>query len=100
MVDPRKMCRQHLLGEHVECHMFTGVIQRGKNIQGYIIKGLVEVHNIKKRHDELAWEMLKRGYKHSSPISSVSHIISGKIDPELNAIQLNERCKECRKLRK
>ena len=46
MVDPRIMCRQHLLGEHVEIHMFVGAISRGKSVKGYLEKGLLEVHNM------------------------------------------------------
>ena len=28
-VDPKLMCNKHLLGEHVEMHMFFGTIQKG-----------------------------------------------------------------------
>lgn len=92
------MCRKHLLGEHVECHMFVGTIRRGRNIRGYLQKGLLEIHNIQKRHDELAEEMQHRGYKHSSPIEFVYERKTGKINREQNAIQLLNRCAECRKL--
>ena len=30
MVDPRLLCRKHLLGEHVENHMFIGTLKRVK----------------------------------------------------------------------
>ena len=68
MVDPRVMCRQHLLGEHVEIHMFVGAISRGKSVKGYLEKGLLEVHNMYARHEELMEEMKRRGYNHSSDI--------------------------------
>jgi hypothetical protein len=97
MVNPHKMCRQHLLGEHVECHMFVGTIRHGKNVQGYLDKGLLEIHNIQNRHDELVKEMLRRGYKHNSPISFVSKK-SGKIDSRQNVILLHDRCEKCRRL--
>lgn len=57
MINPKTMCRKHRLGEHVECHMFVGTIRRGRNVRGYLQKGLLEIHNIQKRHDELAEEM-------------------------------------------
>lgn len=97
MVNPKTMCRNHLLGEHVECHMFVGTIRRGKNINGYIQKGLVEIHNLSNRHDELAREMKRRGYKHNSPIEFVCEKKTGKINRKQNTIQLYNRCAECRK---
>ena len=33
MVDPQIMCRQHLLGEHTEMHMFVGTLKRGPALQ-------------------------------------------------------------------
>jgi hypothetical protein len=35
MVDPRQMCRQHLLGEHNELHMFAGTMRKGIGLAGY-----------------------------------------------------------------
>ena len=98
MINPKIMCRNHLLGEHVECHMFVGTIKRGKNVSGYLQKGLLEIHNIKSRHDALAEEMKKRGYKHNSPIEFVYKQKLGKINLRQNVVQLHSRCKECRKL--
>lgn len=95
-VNVKKMCNQHLLGEHVECHMFVGTLNKGKSIQGYVDKGLVEIHNIKKRHDELACEMEKRGMKHQSKLPEYKITILGKVNPVQNQIELNRRCIECR----
>ena len=52
MVNPKIMCRQHLLGEHVEIHMFVGTLSRGKSVKGYLEKGLLEAHNLYWRHEE------------------------------------------------
>lgn len=70
LVNPNVLCRKHLLGEHVECHMFLGTIKKGSSLSGYISGGLVEVDKIVKRHRELADEMEARGYKHQSPMSN------------------------------
>jgi len=64
MVNPKIMCRQHLLGEHVEIHMFVGTLSRGKSVKGYLEKGLLEVHNLYWRHEELVEEMKRRGTVH------------------------------------
>ena len=95
MVDPRLLCRKHLLGEHVESHMFIGTLKKGKSLKGYVDKGLVEVHNIKKRHEVLAKEMKCRGMNHQSPLEDVSLYVSGKVDTETNIKELKRRCPDC-----
>lgn len=99
-INPRKLCRQHLLGEHLEMHMFASCIKQGKCLKGYIKSNLVEIHNIKARHDMLAKEMIKRGYKHKSPMRSFKTIKQGKVNVKRNIKQLRNRCKICRKLLK
>ena len=58
LVTPKLMCDKHLLGEHVEMHMFVGCLLKGKSIQGYIDKGLVDVSLLTARHGALVKEML------------------------------------------
>ena len=81
-VNPELMCRKHLLGEHLEMHMFIGCLLKGKNIQGYINKGLIEVDKIRERHEQLKEEMEKRGYVHNSPLKYFPVFIlnNGKVD--------------------
>jgi len=91
------LCRQHLLGEHQEMHSFRGTIKKGTSLKGYIEKGLVEVHNIKSRHDELANEMIKRGYNHKTPLEEFNCQKIGVVDSQKNILDLIERCDECKK---
>ena len=99
MVDPRLECVRHLNAEHRECHTLVGTILHGKRLSGtkYITKGLVEVHNIQKRHDDLAIEMTRRGYNHKSPLPEFTSWTEGSVDPKANLIELARRCPECRK---
>jgi len=97
-VNPKVMCNQHLLGEHVETHMFAGTINRGISIKGYVEKGLVEVHNLRKRHDELVSEMLSRGMKHQSILPTFTEEILGKVDSVGNVKEMAKRCIKCGKL--
>ncbi len=97
-VQPQILCRKHLLGEHLEMHMFRTAVISGKRITGFIMNGLVEVHNISKRHDELVEEMSKRGYNHRSPMGSLITRPRGYVDIKKNILVLRERCEECRKL--
>jgi hypothetical protein len=97
MVKPKQMCRKHLLGEHVETHMLLGSIKRGKNLKCFIDGGLVELHNVKTRHDALAKEILVRGYNHKS-VMDVENIIlpvAGKVDINKSVNDLCNRCKYC-----
>ena len=99
-VDPSKMCRKHLLGEHVEMHMFVGSINKGISMDGYINGGLVEINNIHGRHTLLVDEMLKRGYVHKKELPSFLadpwQDNFGSVDVAANEIELRRRCKECK----
>ena len=95
-VKPEYLCRKHLLGEHVETHMFVGTINKGTSINGYVEKGLVEVHNISKRHDELKDEMIQRGMNHNSDLPICDLWEEGIIDVDNNIQELKRRCPECR----
>jgi len=102
MVDPKIMCRQHLLGEHVELHMFVGALKKEKSIDGFIKKGLLEPGSIKNRHNKLVEEMNRRGMNHRSEIEvpSLAHLPQNqaiyKINPVVSKTELLKRCSHCR----
>jgi len=98
MVNPKIMCRQHLLGEHAEIHMFIGTISRRKSVKGYLEKGLLEVHNLYSRHEELVKEMKRRGYHHHSDVEEKWRTAEelGVIDRDRNLEELVERCPRCK----
>lgn len=99
MVDPRIMCRKHLLGEHVEHHMFVGTINKRISIAGYLRDNLLELESLHDRHDELVAEMKARGYNHQSPLPTVMwwprELPQVKIDKESALKELLRRCPEC-----
>jgi hypothetical protein len=87
---PSTMCRQHLLGEHVETHMMVASLNRGKNLDGFY-SGLIDTRLIRPRHDALVAEMLRRGYQHRSPLPAF-------LDPQrgrLNGETPQTRCSKC-----
>ncbi|MCX8154022.1 MAG: pyrimidine dimer DNA glycosylase/endonuclease V [Candidatus Bathyarchaeota archaeon] len=98
MVDPKIMCRNHLLGEHSEIHMFACTIEAGRSIKGYIEKGLLEIHNLYNRHEALAHELRSRGYQHNSKLAEKWKMakVAGVIDREKSLRDLIERCPGCR----
>lgn len=66
-VDPKILCRQHLLGEHNEYHkIFEPAVLKQKNMSGYADVNAVSKMSII-RHKRLLNEMKARGYNHSSP---------------------------------
>ncbi len=95
-IDPKKLCQKHLLGEHVEMHMFVGTIKKGISIKGYIENGLVNPQMIRDRHNLIAKEMTRRGMNHMSPIDfDCSHLPSCSIAVKRNERELKKRCKKC-----
>ena len=104
MVNTKVMCRQHLLGEHLELHMFVGTIKKNKSISGYIEKNLVEPLMIIKRHKQLVKEMEYRGYNHYSNLNILDSDFKylgilkfSKINKELARKDLMKRCLECKR---
>ena len=102
MVDPRYMCDRHLLGEHVEHHMFVGTINKGTSIQGYIDNNLLEPKSLKDRHLAIATEMIRRGMNHKTdlPQCNIERLSEenrkAKIDRDRSFQDLMSRCPKCR----
>ncbi len=88
-VSPRRMCRQHLLGEHRELHGLWNILQRGSAGTGarnpeqarerFHATGGYANHPetlrwvgyrpaLLRRHNAIVREMERRGYNHHSPI--------------------------------
>lgn len=97
MIKPQYLCSKHLIGEHVELHMLVGSIIKNKNLGGFIQNNLIDTSKIKKRHEDLVKEMIKRGYKHESPLPEFKTRFLGKIDPDENTKELMRRCPDCKK---
>ena len=102
MVNPKVMCRQHLLGEHVECHMFVGALKRKVQMKGYIDNNLMQPGSLQERHDQLAAEMENRGMNHKSPLKEydISHLPEKHqkhiLNVECALTELTRRCERCR----
>lgn len=102
MTPPETMCRTHLLGEHVELHMFVGTINKGLSVKGFLDKGLLEPASVYNRHTSLANEMVRRGYNHKSPLPAgglerltYEQYHAGEIDRHAALAELHRRCPEC-----
>jgi hypothetical protein len=104
MIDPKYLCRKHLLGEHGEIHKHRHNFVKNHRISGRIFPVVtIEPISMEKRHDKLAKEMLKRGYNHQSPYYQPDltlykkEEIDVKVNLEESKKELQKRCSECRK---
>jgi len=102
MVDPTKLCHKHLLGEHVELHKHRHCFVKKYSISKRISPIVqIEPASMQSRHDELAKEMLRRGYKHQSAyeMPNISYLPlfeqMAKVDTNFSIKDLSSRCSEC-----
>lgn len=95
MVDPKILCRKHLLGEHGEIHKHRHNFVKKHKMDGR--RGQIEPPAMESRHDALAKEMLRRGYKHESPYKQpdISHLPEMTVNVEAALKDLVTRCEEC-----
>lgn len=97
LVPTECLCNQHLLGEHVECHMFIGTLKKKKSIQGYLRNKLLNPQTLYTRHKDLVIEMEKRGFKHKSILEKIKiDIFAETVDIKQNFNDLKSRCKNCK----
>ena len=70
-ISPKKLCRNHLLGEHRELHAIWSVLVNGK--KGYArhpetLRWKGKLKALYGRHEMLVSEMTARDYQHRSPL--------------------------------
>ena len=58
MVNPKILCRKHLLGEHGEIHKHRHNFVKQHSITKRIELGQIEPSSMESRHDELVKEMI------------------------------------------
>ena len=104
MIPANLLCKNHLLGEHNEIHKHKHNFEKKHSIKGRIYpKVIIEPNSMKKRHDELAKEMINRKYNHKSPyeMPNLLHLIAleryAKVDLKQSIKELCIRCEKCKK---
>lgn len=103
-VPPAIMCKNHLLGEHRELHMFEGHILLKRGVKGYIDNHCLEPLSLVSRHNELVAEMKRRGWTGhkkdliitSSDMEYMGNYIFRKINPN-KSLERILQCPECKK---
>jgi hypothetical protein len=70
-ISPRKLCRNHLLGEHRELHAIWNILKKKK--KGYSSHPETKrwqgrLKDLYLKHEAIVREMKRRGYNHNSPL--------------------------------
>ena len=98
MINPKILCRKHLLGEHGEIHKHRHNFIKKHKIEGR--RGQIEPLAMKDRHDKLAIEMNRRGYNHKSPYKQPDltfyNLDNFIVNKEKSIKDLCSRCFECK----
>lgn len=104
LADPREMCKQHLLGEHFEAHIFLSKMQKHNSLEGFRRGSMFfGAWYIKDRHDQIA-KLLKQ--PHKTPLQiTMNEIIEyplrlpDETDLGKSNSDLYGRCQKCRDVR-
>lgn len=74
-IEPQRLCRQHLLGEHRELHGLWNILTKHGGQGGYsshpeTVRWVGRQAALLARHNALADEIERRGYEHNSDLDS------------------------------
>ena len=74
-VDPLLLCRSHLLGEHREIHAIWTFLttEKGRSYRRHpeTLRWTGKLPALKSRHDAVAREIVRRGWRHQSPLDDL-----------------------------
>lgn len=104
-INPKHLCRKHLLAEHRELHGLWNIITKHKCKGGYschpeTLRWIGKEKALYLRHESLIEEFSKRGYNHHTPLDKKLAIGSDKQDIYINSLKeqkqlLKEKPCEC-----
>lgn len=106
MIDPKTLCRKHLVAEHHECHVFLGKLKLAHKMAGYISANLFSLEDLFWRHEALAAEMAERGYEHVTPFPTYRRTkelgaylpVHSLINRTNARLELHRRCPACHEM--
>ena len=89
-IPPKRLCRNHLLGEHRELHALWSIILNNK--KGYAnhpetLRWRGKLKALYLRHEAQVKEMEKRGYKHRTPLDKKLATVKDIQDVLLDSIE-------------
>ena len=96
-IEPKNLCRNHLLGEHRELHAIWSILTKGK--KGYskhpeTLRWKNKLASLYLRHKKLVKEMKNRGYTHKSNLerkfaigSKIQNVIIDSLKKQKNILK-------------
>lgn len=99
-IDPKYLCRKHLLGEHRELHALWNILTKHKGKGGYsqhpeTLRWVGKTKALYLRHEKLVKEFARRNYKHFTPLDkklakgfSVQQVFINTIEEQKNILKL------------
>jgi hypothetical protein len=93
-LEPKKLCRQHLLGEHRELHGLWNILTKHNGKGGYSShpetkRWVGKLKSLYKRHNLLVKEMEKRNYNHKSTLDK--KYATGNISQSIFVTSISEQ---------
>lgn len=90
-VQPKYLCRKHLLAEHRELHGLWNILTKHKGQGGYsrhpeTLRWVGKNRALYERHQALAREFARRGYQHRSPLNKRFALGAGRQTVFINTI--------------
>ena len=91
-INPKYLCRNHLLAEHRELHGLWNILTKHKGKGGYsrhpeTLRWVGKKKALYFRHEALVEEFLKRGYRHHTPLDKRLATGSGVQDVFINSLK-------------
>lgn len=90
-IEPKYLCRKHLLAEHRELHGLWNILTKHGGQGGYsrhpeTLRWVGKTKALYNRHEALVTEFSKRGYNHFSPLDKTLATGSNKQDVFINTL--------------
>lgn len=80
----------------METHMAVGWLRGDRDITPWADRSFVDTSRLRREHDDLAAEMLRRGMNHESPLPEFRDPGLGDLpNEEENLRELARRCRAC-----
>ena len=91
-IDPKYLCRKHLLAEHRELHGLWNILTKHGGKGGYsrhpeTLRWVGKTRALYERHEALVEEFARRGYEHRSPLDQKLAKGSNKQTVFINTIE-------------
>lgn len=91
-IDPKQLCRKHLLAEHRELHGLWNILTKHEGKGGYsrhpeTLRWVGKQKALYYRHETLVKEFLRRHYQHHTPLDIRFAIGSGSQQVFINTIE-------------